>query len=77
MSEWMKGRTAPKDGTPILAFYNDHNVSSPAGEIVAVSYDASGRKQGRSPWRVAGTDDRIYADPALWMPQPPFPKVIP
>jgi hypothetical protein len=69
---WQPIETAPKDGTPILAFSKTLNH-------VLVKYDAvrqpeRDRVMGRTLWRVEWDGDYLSSEPTHWMLLPPAPE---
>lgn len=77
MSDWQPIGTAPKDGTPILAFCLPRHIGSE--KLMGFSYQAvvwwRGNKfpQSQWPWRVNHSDSA--AEPTFWqpLPEPPTP----
>lgn len=70
MSEWMPIETAPKDGTPILAFSPD---SDPSVYVIAwVNSGFDGKDY--SGWREAGGEGYERFVPTHWQPLPEPPR---
>jgi len=71
--KWQDISTAPRDGTPIIAYWlgPGAKVHPFRADLYAVTYCDEGL------WRKPDDDDDCYAEPTHWPPLPPPPEPKP